>query len=294
MDLDLARTFIEIVESGSFVRAAERLNLTQSTVSSRIKELELQLGREVFIRSKTGATLTGAGLRFQPHARAMLRAWQEARSDAGLSERFRAVISLGAQYSLWDRMLLDWLIRARQAMPDIAFRGDVEGSEGLIRRLYEGTLDIGVMYAPQFRAGLAMRHLLSDELVLVAGGPADEAAGPGSAGYVFVDWGPEFRLTHDEAFPRRDAPALVFGLGALALRYIRTVGGSGYFPIRTVQALTERGDLRLIAGAPRFQRPAYAVYRAADAGEVVVSALDSLTAEAAGLAAQAASMVPEG
>ena len=291
MDLELARTFIEIVESGSFVRAAERLNLTQSTVSSRIKELELQLGREVFIRSKTGAALTGAGLRFQPHARAMLRAWQEARSDAGLPERFRAVLSLGAQYSLWDRMLLDWLIRARETMPDIAFRGDVESSEILIRRLYEGTLDIGVMYAPQFRQGLAMRHLLSDELVLVANG--EDEAGPGSARYVFVDWGPEFRLAHDEAFPRRDAPALAFGLGALALRYIRSVGGSGYFPVRTVQALIERGELHLIANAPRFQRPAYAVYRAADAGEVVVAALDSLTAEAAGLAAQAASIVPE-
>jgi DNA-binding transcriptional LysR family regulator len=178
-------------------------------------------------------------------------------------------------------------------MPDIAFRGDVEGSEVLIRRLYEGTLDIGVMYAPQFRAGLAMRHLLSDELVLAAGG-AEEAAGPGSAGYIFVDWGPEFRLGHDEAFPSRDASALAFGLGALALRYIRRVGGSGYFPIRTVQALIERGELRLIANAPRFQRPAYAVYRAADANEVVVAALDSLTAEAAELAAQSMTMMPEG
>jgi DNA-binding transcriptional LysR family regulator len=294
MDLDLVRTFIEIVESGSFVKAAERLNLTQSTVSSRIKELELQLGREVFVRAKTGATLTGAGLRFQPHARSMLRAWQEARSDVGLPERFRAVLSLGAQYSLWDHLLLDWLIEARRAMPDIAFRGDVETSEALIRRLYEGTLDIGIMYAPQFRAGLAMRHLLSDELVLVAGGPEEEAAGPGSAGYVFVDWGPEFRLGHDEAFPRRDAPALAFGLGALALRYIRTVGGSGYFPIRSVQALIERGQLRLMAGAPRFQRPAYAVYRAADANEVVVAALDSLTAQAAGLVLQSMSVAPEG
>lgn len=285
MDLDLVRTFIEIVESGSFVKAAERLNVTQSTVSSRVKELELRLGREVFVRSKAGVTLTGAGLRFQPHARIMLRAWQQARSDVGLPERFRSIISIGAQYSLWDRMLLDWLVKAVREMEDVAFRGDVENSEELIRRLYEGTLDVGVTYAPQFRAGLAMRHLLTDELVLVSAGEGE--AGPGTPGYVFVDWGPEFRVSHDDAFGARNAPAIAFGLGALALRYIRLAGGSGYFPVRTVQSWAEQGQLRIVAEAPRFLRPAYAVYRAADAGEMVVSVLDSLTAQATALMAPA-------
>lgn len=283
MDLDLVRTFIEIIEGGSFVKAAERLNVTQSTVSSRVKELELRLGREVFIRSKAGVTLTGAGLRFQPHARSMLRAWQQARSDVGLPERFRTVLSIGAQYSLWDRILLDWLVRAAQEMEDVAFRGDVETSEELIRRLYEGTLDIGVMYAPQFRAGLAMRHLLTDELVLVA--TADGPAGPGTPGYVFVDWGPEFRVSHDDAYAdtlgTRNAPGIAFGLGALALRYIRQAGGSGYFPSRIAGPMAERGELRIVGEAPRFHRPAYAVYRTADAGEMLVRVLDSLAAQVA-------------
>jgi LysR family transcriptional regulator, flagellar master operon regulator len=290
MDLDLVRTFIEIIESGSFVKAAERLNVTQSTVSSRVKELEQRLGREVFIRSKAGVTLTGSGLRFQPHARTMVRAWQQARSDVGLPERFSAVISIGAQYSLWDRMLLDWLVRAVREMADVAFRGDVETSEELIRRLYEGTLDIGVMYAPQFRAGLAMRHLLTDELVLVS--TAEGGAGPGTPGYVFVDWGPEFRVSHDDAYASasgaRNAPSIAFGLGALALRYLRRAGGSGYFPLRTVQALAEHGEFRIVADAPRFHRPAYAVYRTAEAGALLVQILDSLTAQAAAVIAPTA------
>jgi DNA-binding transcriptional LysR family regulator len=209
----------------------------------------------------------------------MLRAWQQARSDVGLPERFRTVISIGAQFSLWDRMLLDWLVGATRNMADVAFRADVETSEELIRRLYEGTLDIGVMYAPQFRAGLAMRHLLTDELVLIATGEGE--AGPGTPSYVFVDWGPEFRVSHDDAFGARNAPAIAFGLGALALRYIRQAGGSGYFPIRAVTTLAESGALRIVAEAPRFHRPAYAVYRTADAGETLLAALDSLTAEAA-------------
>ena len=53
MDVDRARTFLEIVSSGSFLRAAERLNVTQTTVSARIRTLEEELGRPLFIRSKT-------------------------------------------------------------------------------------------------------------------------------------------------------------------------------------------------------------------------------------------------
>ena len=59
MDIDLARTFLEVVACGNFVGAAEQLNVTQSTVSMRIRSLEQQLGRSLFERSKAGASLTG-------------------------------------------------------------------------------------------------------------------------------------------------------------------------------------------------------------------------------------------
>ena len=60
MDIELARTFIEIVSAGSFIRASERLNVAQTTVSARIRNLEQQLGRPLFIRHKGGASLTPA------------------------------------------------------------------------------------------------------------------------------------------------------------------------------------------------------------------------------------------
>ena len=52
MDTELARTFLEIVSTGSFIRAAERLNVGQTTVSARIRTLEQQLGRPLFVRNK--------------------------------------------------------------------------------------------------------------------------------------------------------------------------------------------------------------------------------------------------
>ena len=62
MDIALARTFLMVAETGSFIDAARKMNVTQSTVSARIKVLEEQFGRSLFERSRNGATLTGAGL----------------------------------------------------------------------------------------------------------------------------------------------------------------------------------------------------------------------------------------
>ncbi len=65
MDVNLARTFLMVAETGSFIDAARKMNVTQSTVSARIKGLEDLLGRPLFRRSKTGATPTPAGEQFQ-------------------------------------------------------------------------------------------------------------------------------------------------------------------------------------------------------------------------------------
>ena len=52
MDVDRARTFLEIVHSGSFLKAADRLHVSQTTVSARIRTLEDELGRQMFIRNR--------------------------------------------------------------------------------------------------------------------------------------------------------------------------------------------------------------------------------------------------
>ena len=98
MDVNLARTFLIVAETGSFIEAGRKLNITQSTVSARIKSLEEQLGQPMFARSKTGAVLTLAGVQFQKHAQAIVRIWQHALREIGLSEHaglpYRSLIQL--------------------------------------------------------------------------------------------------------------------------------------------------------------------------------------------------------
>jgi DNA-binding transcriptional LysR family regulator len=61
MKLDNIKTFLEIATCGNFNRAADNLNVTQSTVSARIKTLEEKFGRRLFVRAHSGVELTDAG-----------------------------------------------------------------------------------------------------------------------------------------------------------------------------------------------------------------------------------------
>ena len=97
MDMDQVRTFLEVVEARSFVRAAESLNVTQSTVSARIKDLEIRLGQPLFQRRKSGVTLTTAGRRFQAVGANPRAAWM-----AGLRVRTHVVFAYTAAGLLYS------------------------------------------------------------------------------------------------------------------------------------------------------------------------------------------------
>lgn len=258
MDITLARTFLAIIEWGNFVKAAEKLYVTQSTVSSRVKLLEDMLGQPLFIRTKAGASLTPSGAQFKPFAEKLVQTWEQARQEVGLPEAFKSRLAVGVQFTLWERLLVKWLPWMRKAVPDMAIRADVGSSESLMRELIDGLLDLVITYTPQNRAGLMVERMMEERLVLVSS--RRDAQGPWESDYIFVDWGPEFRMDHSAAFPQRDAPVLMTTYGPLALQHLRENGGTAFLPLRIVRPLLMDARLHLVGHAPVFDRPVYAVY----------------------------------
>jgi DNA-binding transcriptional LysR family regulator len=257
MDTEWARTFLTVVTTGSFVGAAERLHLTQSTVSARIRALEDHLACQLFVRNKAGARLTPAGRQFQKHAVTLIRTIEQAQQDAGIAHGYRAVLTVGARFALWVELLLKWLPQMRELTPDVSLRAEIDAEEGLMNRLVERSMDIGVMYTPESRPGLTVEFLLEEQLVLVS---TDPAMYESREGYVYVDWGPEFHVKHSMNFPDFGTPALVVGIAWLGLQHILSFGGSGYFPNRLVRPYVESGQLIEMSDAPTFALPAYMVY----------------------------------
>jgi len=257
MDINLARTFLEVASSGSFILAAQRLHLTQTAVSARIRTLEEQLGRQLFVRNKAGAKLTAAGERFIRHATTLVQVWERARQQIALPPGRTHGISLGGELSLWHPFLADWLIWMNNFSGDIAIRSEVDMPIRLLDRVQDGSLDLAVVYAPPPREGLVSELLLEEKLIMVttdAHGTVDPER------YVHVDWGPHFAINHQAAHPDLSNPGLSISLGPLALTYLLSVGGAGYFRAGTAQPFLEEGRLHRVASAPEFSHSAYVVY----------------------------------
>ncbi len=274
MDTELARTFLAIVSAGGFLRAAERLHVTQSTVSSRIQNLEAQLGTTLFVRNKAGTALTPAGQRFQRHAATLVRTVEQARQDVGVPRAFRGALKVGGRFGLWERFLLRWLAVMRGRAPEISLGAEIGFETDLMQGLVEGRLDIGVMYTPQSRPGLRVERLFEERLVLVS---TDSKASPvPGADYVHVDWGPEFYARHSASYPDFPGAGITANIGWLGLQYILVNGGSGYFPHRLVQDHLAEGRVHLLSGAPQFGLPAYVVHAEASNPELIDPALDAM------------------
>ncbi len=275
MDIDRARTFLEIVHTGSFLKASERLHVTQTTVSARIRTLEEALGRKLFARTRNGAALTAAGREFERFAQSFVQVWERARQQLSLPPGRTGIVAIGGETNLWNPLLLDWLVWMQQRCPQTAIQAQVGVPDQLLERLRTGVLDIAVLYAPTLMPGFKVELVEEEQLVLVR-----KTASPGDDGkpdYVHVDWGPQFSGQHGIGQAGFVEPALQVGFGPLALHYILRAGGMGYFRRGTVAPYLKDGQLERVEGAPEFTYPAYAVYpEAAEARREVQDALRGL------------------
>jgi DNA-binding transcriptional LysR family regulator len=259
MHIDQVRTFLQVVDTGNFHKASEILHVTQSTVSGRIKALEDRMGCSLFRRTRSGVELTAEGERLRPYALHLQRLWRRAEQEVAARKTQRQFVALGTAPSVCDAVLLRWIPWMQRADPDIDLHVDASFSDSLMRRLAEGSLDIGLMFEPQHIPGLNIEELFVEQIVLVTTEEAPDF--DWRSNYLFVDWGAMFRTVHDGFFP--DLRARVSsGLGPVALEYVLREGGSAYFPLRMVRARLAEGRLHRIPDTPVIRRPGYLVYEA--------------------------------
>ncbi|HVW67513.1 MAG TPA: LysR family transcriptional regulator [Steroidobacteraceae bacterium] len=279
MDTELARTFLVVIATGSFVEASKRLHVTQSTVSTRIQRLEEVLGAELFVRNKAGTILTPAGRQFQRHAALLTRTVEQARQEIGVVSGFRATLTVGSRIGLWEDLLLRWLPVFASLAPDVAVRALTGFEDDLMEALIDGRANISVMYTPQSRPGLTIERLLEEQLVMVST-RADQPREP-AKDYIYVDWGAEFFAQHCMAFPNFVGAALTVNIGWLGLQRLLAHGGTGYFPARMLREHELTGRVHRVQGAPEFRLPAYLCFPSKVDSEPLSLALDTIRRVAA-------------
>lgn len=144
LDSDQLRTFVAIVDAGSFTRAADVVHKTQSAVSMQIKRLEERIGRPLFERDGRHPRLTEDGERMLDYARRIVRLNLEAVAsfmDADLKGRVR----LGVPDDYADRYLPEILARFARSNPAAEVTVVCEPTPNLIDRLNAGELDLAII-----------------------------------------------------------------------------------------------------------------------------------------------------
>ncbi len=238
----------------------------------RVKALEGRLGVRLFERSKSGATPTVQGRRLQRYARTMVLAWEEARQQVGIPASFDTLLAIGAQYSLWDTLLAEFLPKLRKNLPRVALRAEAAAPFGLMRRLSEGLIDLAILYRPEALPDLKVEELIEDELLLVTTDPGGEYRDR----FVQIDWGRAFSDENEAALLDIVETGVTVDLGSLSGRYLIDSNAAGFMPRRMVQRHLKSRALYEARGAPRFRYPVYCVHHGQNAPAAVESALKVL------------------
>lgn len=168
MELRHLRYFLSIAKLGSFTKASEELCITQPTLSHQIRQLEEELGCELFDRSARHVRLTNAGEIFAEYAQ---RATREAENGKIAIQEFRGLrqgsLAFGVVSSFANSLLPPVLSRFQAEYPGIHLKVLELPTGELERQVREGELALGVAYGPASGDQVAWEDLFQEELALI-------------------------------------------------------------------------------------------------------------------------------
>ena len=167
MNLVTMDYFVALAEERSFTRAAERLHVTQQTLSAHIAQTERELGSRL-VNRKVPLTLTFAGERFLEYARrfqATRRVMDQEFLDLAKDER--GLLGIGIAATRGHMLLPEALKRFQEAHPGIDAVITEEENQALIELLREGRVDMVVATVPENLSGFTVRHLYDEKIVLL-------------------------------------------------------------------------------------------------------------------------------
>lgn len=257
MQIDLLETFLDLAESRSFHRTAERLRITQSTVSSRVSALEQAVGSRLFDRSRAGTDLTPEGKRFEPHARALRHEWNEARRRIQIPHGADQLLRLGIQNDLAAVYLGDWVAEFRAALPQTAFYIEPDYSNQMCADLLTGILDFAVMFSPKPHPDLHFESV-GDVVYRMISTETSQLAKVRPDRFVFAHFSPAFAEMHRQMTPELAASPVSVGQSGSVVSLLMAMGGSGYVLEKTADALIAAGGFQSVADAPDLRQPVFA------------------------------------
>lgn len=256
MDTELLKTFLEVSRTRHFGRAAEALYLTQSAVSFRIRQLENQLGVNLFTRHRNNIRLTAAGEKLLPYAETLMNTWQAARKEVANTSRHNE-FSIGASASLWECMLNDWLGRLYQSQEpqaSLQFEARIAQRQSLVKQLHERQLDLLITTESPKMDEFSSQLLGYFTLALYCSAPLQTKD---ELNYLRLEWGPDFQQHEAGLVAGDEVPVLTTSSAELARQQLPVLKGFSWLPVCWAKT---KSDLHMVADSTTLSRPLYAVW----------------------------------
>ncbi|HCF5866374.1 TPA: LysR family transcriptional regulator [Pseudomonas aeruginosa] len=167
MELRHLRCFLAVAEELHFARAAERLHIEQSPLSRTIKELEEDLGEQLFIRTSRSTRLTRAGKLLLEHVPRVFTALQQARDSVkAASNGFHGQLRIALSDGITPSRLPALLAMCRQEEPEVDIRLFEVPLSQQIKGLHDDLYDVGFAQSDEVGEGIAAEAVWSDPLMV--------------------------------------------------------------------------------------------------------------------------------
>lgn len=168
MDFKKLKYFLAIARAGSFSHAAMEINIAQPALSRQIKDLELELGADLFHRNGRGVKLTPAGEILLNYASSTmegsLRVQRDIKALGGLRQ---GSLTLGVLPSLSSALLQPLVVQLHERHPGIRLSVKEAMSGTMLDFLQSGKVDIAIVYDGRFPSSIIAEHLLTDDIFAV-------------------------------------------------------------------------------------------------------------------------------
>jgi LysR family transcriptional regulator, flagellar master operon regulator len=254
MQIDLLETFLDLAQTRSFNRTADRMGLTQSSVSGRVTALESAVGSRLFTRSRAGTDLTAEGVKFEPLARALRHAWVEGiRHVQGAT---KPTLRIGIQNDLAASSIGTLVAAFRTGLPQSAFYIEPDYSNQMCADVTSGTLDFAIMFTPHPHPDL---HFTSagDVTYRMVSADTDTVAGLTPDRYIFTHFSAAFTTAHRQALPAMATAPLSVGQSATVEALLTSTGGTAYVLADAAMRLVGTGRFQHVTDAPLMPQPVY-------------------------------------
>lgn len=147
MDIRVLRYFLAVAREQSFSQAAERLYLSQPTLSRQLHELEQELGKQLFIRGNKGVTLTEEGMMLRKRAEEIIELVEKTQEEVSRSsEHISGKVYIGAGETYAFKLIADTAQKLQLEYPDISYSIFSGDGTDVLERLDKGLVDFGIIF----------------------------------------------------------------------------------------------------------------------------------------------------